>query len=166
MLKDQVQWDHFAITLLLINLLLLAVIVKKIFGRRNIHTNVYLEITNGKACVTVKALSVPLCLSHWHVQPPAMIDNIIVLGLFRPKLAVNWPKFAFTSKLTSTSLQVPGLISISYYQAYRLRKILKESYCAYIVMAHKNIYYPLKTNNLPKPPSVPTHDHMYPNVFE
>ena len=62
----------------------------------------------------------------------------------------NWPKFAFTSKLTSTSLQVPGLISISYYQAYRLRKILKESYCAYIVMAHKNIYYPLKTNNLPK----------------
>lgn len=166
LLKDQVQWDHFAITLLLINLLLLAVIVKKIFGRRNIHTNVYLEITNGKACVTVKALSVPLCLSHWHVQPPAMIDNIIVLGSFRPKLAVNWPKFAFTSKLTSTSLQVPGLISISYYQAYRLRKILKESYCAYIVMAHKNIYYPLKTNNLPKPPSVPTHDHMYPNVFE
>lgn len=100
LLRDQVEWDHFTITLLLINILLLAVIVKKIFGKRNIDTNVYLEITNGKTCVAIKALSVHLCLSHWHVQPPAMIDNIIVLGLFRPKRTVNWPDFVFTSKLT------------------------------------------------------------------
>lgn len=166
LLREQVQWDHFTITLLLINILLLAVIVKKLFGKRNIHTNVYLEVTNGKTCVTIKALSVPLCLSHWHVQPPALIDNIIILGSFTPKLTVHWPDFVFTSKLTSTSLPVPGLINLSYYQAYKLRKILKESYCAYIVMAHKNIYYPLRTNTSPKPPSVPAHNHMYPNVFE
>lgn len=91
LLREQVQWDHFTITLLLINILLLAVIVKKLFGKRNIHTNVYLEVTNGKTCVTIKALSVPLCLSHWHVQPPALIDNIIILGSLTPKLTVHWP---------------------------------------------------------------------------
>lgn len=86
----------------------------KIWFNYSINTNVYLKITNGQTCIDIKALNIPLCLSHWHVQPPIGNEDIKVIGTFRPKLTVSWSDFLFTSKLNPGSLQVPGIINISY----------------------------------------------------
>lgn len=98
------------------------------------------------------------------MQPPIVIEDIKVIGTFRPKLTVSWPDFLFTSKINSGSLQVPGIINISYYQAFKLRRMLKQSYCAYILLTHKNIYYPLKVNTSSRP-RASGHQQIYPNLL-
>lgn len=149
--------DHFALALLIIITVLLGLVIQKIWFNYSINTNVYLEITNGQTCIDIKALNIPLCLSHWHVQPPMVIEDIKVIGTVRPKLTVSWPDFLITSKLNPGSFQVPGIINISYNQAFKLRKMLKQSYCAYILLTHKNIYYPLKVNTSSRPHNAIAH---------
>lgn len=94
----QVERDHFALALLIIITVLLGLVIQKIWFSYSINTNVYLEITNGQTCIDIKALNISLCLSHWHVQPPIVIEDIKIIGTFRPKLTVSWPDFLFTSK--------------------------------------------------------------------
>lgn len=84
MLQEQVEWDHFALALLIIITVLLGLVIQKILFNYSINTNVYLEITNGQTCIDFKALNIPLCLSHWHVQPPMVIEDIKVIGTIRP----------------------------------------------------------------------------------
>lgn len=164
LLQEQVEWDHFALALLIIITVLLGLVIQKIWFNYSINTNVYLEITNGQTCIDIKALNIPLCLSHWHVQPPMVIEDIKVTGTVRPKSTVSLPDFLFTSKINPGSLQVPGIINISYYQAFILRRMLKQSYCAYIFLTHKNIYYPLRVNTSSRP-HASGHQQIYPNLL-
>jgi hypothetical protein len=164
LLQESVQWDHFTIAILIIMFLLVLLICKKLFQISNNNTSVYVEIATTRQCISIKILDLPLCLTHWDITPPAAIDHIALSGTLSPKLIFSWHNFLFTNKITFTSIQVPGIVPISYLQALKLKRILSGQYCAYIIMSHQHIYYPLK----PKPSSHPTdhlHQQLYPNAI-
>jgi hypothetical protein len=141
LLQENVQWDHFTVALLVIVCILLFITIRKLFLAPTSHSDtiLYLEITDGKRCVVLKVLNLPMCLAHWNIQHPSIIDNLVVVGSLFPKLMVNWPYFSFTSKLSAMAINAPGVISLSYYEAFRLRLMLKNP-TVHFCLQHTKIF--------------------------
>ena len=83
--------------------------------------------------------------------------NYKVAGIFRPSLTVNWPNFRVTNVITDHKIIVPSKISISLLAARRLKAILKEPFCAHVIILHHDIKSPITMDlqNTMLPPSAP-----------
>ncbi len=125
----------FITVLLLILLILLAV---------QLHTNkcngLVLELTTGPECVTIPIMSLTLCPAYWDINPPAAIDNLQVSGTIFPSLTLDWPEFLLTNKLTNRSIHVPTTIRISYLAARKLRRMFRQPFTAYVLIAHQGLF--------------------------
>ena len=100
-------------------------------------------------------LSVPLCPSYVNIRYPSAITDLKISGVFQPILSINWQNFQVINIMTEHKIIVPYKISISIMTAVRLRKILKESFCANIVIFHHNIKNPIQTAQSSITPSAP-----------
>jgi hypothetical protein len=74
---------------------------------------------------------------------PNFIGNIINTGSLLPKLTVRWPNFCLINVSTDHTINVPAKLSITPFEAYRLRAILEQSYCAHILILHHDIKSPI-----------------------
>lgn len=71
----------------------ITMIFKEMTCLPNFH--IWLLLTNRKVCTCIvyqfsSVINLPSCVSHWHVQPPAVNDNITVLRSVHPRLMVIW----------------------------------------------------------------------------
>ena len=112
------------------------------------NTRVCLEITTGLTYEIIEVLTLSLCPSYSNIMYPNFIGNIIITGSLLPKLTVKWPNFRLINVSTDHTINFPAKISITPFQAYRLRAILDKSYCTHILIFHHDI----------KSPIIPTRD--------
>lgn len=61
-----------------------------------------------------------------------------ISGYFRPMLILQWDNLAIKNKLSEKQIELKSTISLSYWQAYKLRKILNQTFCAYLILIHDN----------------------------
>ena len=99
-------------------------------------------------------MDVPLCLTHWDITPSSVIDNITLSGTWSPKLIFNWHDFLFVSKINSSSLQVPSVISLSYLQTFRIKRMLAKQYCAYVIVTQFGYLLPTEIKSFIQHPAV------------
>ena len=119
---------------------------------------VCLEITTGLTCEIIELLTLPLCPSYFNIMYPNFIGNIIITGSLLPKLTVKWPNFRLINVSTDYTINVSAKISITPFQAYRLRAILNKSYCTHILIFHhdvKSLIIPTRDNAIPIPTAPP-----------
>ena len=137
-LSETLRWEHALFILSVLSLIGTTLLLCKKFKEGPKNTRICIEITIGLQCVIVEVLSLPLCPSYFNIRYPSAITDLKISGVFQPILSINWPNFQVINIMTEHKIIVPYKISISIMTAVRLRKILKESFCANIVILHHN----------------------------
>jgi hypothetical protein len=91
----------------------------------------------------IEVLTLPLCPSYFNIMYPNFNGDIIITGSLLLQLTLRWPNFRLINVSTDRTINFPAKISITPFQAYRLRAILEESYCAHILILHHDIKSPI-----------------------
>ncbi|CAC5362606.1 unnamed protein product [Mytilus coruscus] len=140
-------------------------------------TNGYLAIASitiggisfiGGSCATIPVTSFPLCPSYWDIQPPVTIQNVQICNFPFGKLSVEWPGFKVINKLTKQSLTVKTCFKVGLFNYFKVRRIINQPYCAYILIVHQGLATPLQENQEPLIPKTTQYhefqNNLYPNL--
>jgi hypothetical protein len=142
-LTENIKWDHIVFVYTLFSFTATILLLYKYFRIPPRNTRVCLEITTGLTYEIIEVLTLPLCPSYFNIMYPNFIGNIINTGSLLPKLTVRWPNFCLINVSTDHTINVPAKLSITPFEAYRLRAILEQSYCAHILILHHDIKGPI-----------------------
>lgn len=137
-------WVHGTLIIGVNSLLILIVVLILLVKRKNRNTTVMLEITSGGACVTIPITYFPLCPLYWKIQPPITIQKLSLENLSSTKLNIDWPGFTVTNKLTKQNLKIHTKVKLGFYKYFKVRRILKQHCCAYILIVHKVLAFHLR----------------------
>lgn len=140
-ISDILSWDHVSLLLVSISTLFIVIIVIKYFRKHRHNCKIVLEVTTGPLCTMIPITFLSLCPSYWEITPPSDIENIQISGFFRPMLTLEWDNFAIKNKLSEKQIEVKSTISLTYWQAYKLRKILNQPFCAYLILITITTHY-------------------------
>ena len=144
-LLSEFHWVHAFILLGVIIFIILIILFVLIYcsAKKNKGTTLYLEVTSGGNCVTIPVAHFPLCPSYFKITVPTVQDVSVSFG----KMIVIWENFEVTNKLTSKTIKIKQSFNISLLQYLALRSILKQPFCAYIIVGHQRMFTPLQTLN-------------------
>ncbi|XP_052076736.1 uncharacterized protein LOC127714723 isoform X1 [Mytilus californianus] len=139
-LFKELKFNHILVAI--IGILIVIVVFLMLYKKRKSsqHTFISLEITTGSNCLTLPLCKLPLCPSYWTFSMPPEVKSLSVSGIFRPSLHINWDDFIITNTLTQKSIVGPKNIKISFWEALRLKQILKQPFFVYILLKHNNMY--------------------------
>ena len=138
------------LTLEQVNFILLCAVVVAWFVvlfryiRRLKQAVIFLEVASGNLSVLIPVMVLPLCPSSTYIRTPASILDLDVQGSsLRPMLHVSWSEFTIRNRITNKPVTVPELIPIGYYEAYKLKKILKRPFLVQLYKKHYGIMIPM-----------------------
>ena len=100
------------------------------------HAIISAEISSGKSCIFIPLLTTPYCPKFFHAQLQDNFSNIQVLGWFRPKFSWNNGSLRLTNLLDKSELSVPQQVSITIFQAVKLRIMLRKTIFCYLIAEH------------------------------
>lgn len=135
-LTENIKWDHVVFVFTLFSFTATILLLHIYFRIPPKNIRVCLEITTVLTCEIIEVLTLPFCPSYFNIMYPTFIRDILITGTLFSKLTVRWPNFRLINGSTDHTIKVPTKISITTFQAYRLRAILEESYCAHIIILH------------------------------
>ena len=148
LLNIDLKWSHAHLLMLLpiLSLIYLIFILNNLCRRRSAKTSLCLEIVNETDSVFIELVHLPFSCSSVDVILPNSITDLQVQGSCTfPLLSVEWPHFVVMSKfLPDVKLTVPNTFQLSWTQAYRLRRILRQPFLIQLYKKHhNNIMIPL-----------------------
>ena len=108
-----------------------------------------LEVTGGKMCTLLDIIQLPMCPSYYHINVPYSINKVEVKGhWYAPKLHVSWPNFTIRNTSNDDIVHIKSSISISFWNAYKLKKILSKNYFVYVYKYHHGVMIPIRDTNV------------------
>lgn len=141
---NQFSWVHGTLIIGIVTCVILIVILVILVKRTDRNTTVMLEITSGGSCVAIPVTYFPLCPSYWEIQPPNTIHKISLENLPSRTLNVEWPGFKVINKLTRQQLTINTKIQLGIITYFTVKRILKQPFCAYILIVHQGLAFPLR----------------------
>ena len=160
-LNENLKWDHGVFVISFLTFGGLLVLLYSHFMKRPRNTRICLEITTGFECVLLDVMNLPLCPSYFTIRYPDSITDFKIKGLLSPRLFVNWPNFQVTNKITAHRIMLPASVPISLISARRLKRILSQSFCAHVIIAHHDIASPIQLTT----PTAPTDPPLKPLTY-
>lgn len=139
---SEFPWIHATLIVGLLVLIWLIVIIILLYKSLNFQrgTTIRLEITSGGQCVIVPVTSLSMCPSYWQFKNPVVRD--IRLSSFPSlQLYTVWKNFQVQNTLTEQCTNVPTTISIGLITWYRLRTILQQSFCAFVLLVSPSLSF-------------------------
>lgn len=138
MTKNASGIDFFTAILLVTSITTFLIwLTRKKFQKTDNHTVLKLELTNGKQCVMLDILTLPMYPRHYHPKADNYVSNFLVGSFIRPKLLMNWNGLTFTNMITNTIFEPSTAIYINLFMSARIKNILKDQFCAYVLLYHK-----------------------------
>ena len=89
-------------------------------------------------------MNLPLCPSYFNIRYPDSITDFKIKRLLSPRLFANWHNFQVTNKITAHRIMLSASVPISLISARRLKRILSQSFCAHVIIAHHDIANPIQ----------------------
>lgn len=163
-ISSEFSWMHASVILSVTVLIMLVTIVIFYYKNKakNKTTMIALEITSGGSCVIVPIVPLSLCPSYWNITTP-LIKKITISSFPFCKLFTVWKNFKVTNKLTSQSISVPTTIDIDFVTWRKLKTILSQPFCAYVLVVHHGFLSVLPNQQLNQ--NVPGEQHsLYPQL--
>ena len=111
------------------------------------QTLLTVEVTNGSDSVQIEIQRLPLSPHYWNLEDFLGITEIDVKGFLLPKLILVWQNTSLINLLNDRKLPLSTKSNIHWFNAYKLRRILKTPFSAFVVIKHLGYAYPLKANN-------------------
>lgn len=65
-------------------------------------------------------------------------------------LITDWTDFKVTNKLQYSTIEIPPCTKLSWINRYRVKKVMKQPYMAYILLKHGNITMPIPSISIQK----------------
>jgi hypothetical protein len=101
-------------------------------------TTILLEITNGKTCVCMSIMDLHICPAYLIIRPPTSITDVQIIN--------RWVYHKLNLKIHGTVLSInneqvniPQSIYIKPITAYKLSRILRGQFCAYLLVSHNGL---------------------------
>ena len=139
-------WEHVNLFFTVLNTILLIVIILKYMQRRK-SSSILIEILSVQHCVIVPILSLPLCPSHYQINPPTDITDFEVIGPWSAwKLKFNWTNFTVSNLTSAQNLTVPSVVSLNIFTAMRLKKLMKQQSFVHMFSEHNDLLTPIYVN--------------------
>lgn len=137
-------WIQASVAIGIIVFIILLIILTLLIciRKRQKGTTLFLEITSGGDCVTIPIVSLPLCPSYWNISR-VNVEDVAISSFPSCKMFVQWDNFQITSKLNAKTIKVKDSFTISYLQYYALKRIIKQPFCAYVLIGHQRMFTPL-----------------------
>ena len=107
-------------------------------------TRLLIELTNGWTYTNVTIQRFPNCPRYWKFNDTQNITNVEVKGFLVPKVHMEWQDMYLTGSLNNQKLKLVEEQYITWWTAYKIRKIVKTPFCAFVSMRHQGYTYPLK----------------------
>ena len=104
-----------------------------------------LEISNNTQCVLIKLFEIPNCPRFYHCQSDDQFSNIQVDSWMFPHFKWNKGSLMMTHILDYSRPSIPNAVGISWWQAIKLRHMLKGPIYAYLIAEHQNRVFSFKT---------------------
>lgn len=167
-ITSEFSWLHASVVLSSIVLIFLTVLVCCLYrSRKSKCTTIYLEITSGGDCITVPIQSLSLCPSYYDFTTPTIRD-ISISAFPQCKLFAVFYSFSITNKLTTKTINIPTAIGIDFITHYKLKKILKQPFNAYVLVTHQGFASVLNPPNIiqneQQAPDQLTPTSLYPKI--
>ena len=131
-------WDDYAtMTIVAIAVITsISLYIRKKYSLNNNKTVLQIELTNGSTCISIPAVTLPLCPRHWIFNASRYVSDLKVTGYIRPTLHVDWHDFTMTNTLTNHSLKPEKEIRLNLLTGYLIRNILKADYSTFLYLSH------------------------------
>ena len=123
----------------LFSFLILRYLYRCKFNKKNHKTKFHIELTNGKDCVVIDVMSLPMCPQNWILKGNKYIDDFILDGKLIVSLHLNWHDIILKNKNTDQTFPLPKVFKIDPMTALKLRKILGTTFNAYLLFTHTGI---------------------------
>jgi hypothetical protein len=143
-------YDPFVYISVLAIIMIIATVIYKTITKTKCHAMVHLELTTGQQCTDIPLLKLPLCPKFWnlHLGSQKMANNLTIKfqkGAFR--LYMDWEDAKFVSANTKTTFEIPKVIRVTPWQAYRIHKIINKKFYAYLWLKHTGFAYSIETTS-------------------
>ena len=139
----EIDMHHWIIALLIFILIVIVILSIIIVKKRSKSSKLILELTSGKHCVQITLKHLPLCPSYWNINLPDDIQAISIVGNFKPIVSLDWTDFTCTNKLNGQVFTIKSSFNISPVKAWKLKKVIHRTYCAYFYFQHNKFLIPL-----------------------
>ena len=134
---SELSWIHAILVICFLIILGQSIVIYFLHkSKPSKNTKVQLELTSGGECVIIPLATLPLCPSYYQIQHP-IIRKITASNFTSRQIIADWSPFDIVDKLSTKSISVPSRININYFQYRKLVKILKQPFCAYIMITHQ-----------------------------
>ena len=143
LLTAEFSWVHASLIVGIVVVVIICIILYilcRLSARKG--TTLALELTSGGDCVIVPISQLSLCPSYYSIPYP-VIRDISVNDFPSLSLVGTWSPFTVTDKRTGKTISMPSLINLNIFVYFRVRKILKQPFSAYILLLHNNYAFPL-----------------------
>ena len=149
-IQENLKWDHVIFGIAIITFGMIIMLVISQCKRDQCGTTIILELTSGTTCAIIPLLSLPLCPSLLEINPPSSITNIILTEWPHGKIIADWINFTVTNKLQYSTVEIPTTVKLSLINRYRVAKIMKQPYMAYILLQHGRVTMPIPSMAMQK----------------
>lgn len=149
-IKENITWDHLIFAVNMILLMLCISLVIQMRDTTKCGTTIILELTSGSTCVMIPLLTLSLCPSLLEISPPSSISNVFLNEWPSRILKADWTNFKVTNKLQYSTIEIPTGIKLSWMNRYRVMKVMRQPYMAYILLKHGNITMPIPNTQMQK----------------
>ena len=152
------QWDHviFSICALILSILVIRMIYKS-FCKNHSCTHLLLEVSSTHYCVNLVVFKLASCPHYYDIKCPDLISQLAVIGFYRPQLILKFDNFKIADFATGKVIDMPGKISLSWIEAYKLQSILKSPFLAHVVVRHQKCAYVMNRRENTMPTAPPTY---------
>lgn len=135
--KSELSWIHAILVICFIIIFIQLIVIYFLYkSKPSKNTKVILELTSGGECVIITLLTLPLCPSYYLIQNP-IIHKLSASNFTSRLLKADWSPFEIIDKLSNKSITVPSQIPVNYLKYRKLLKILKQPFCAYVMVTHQ-----------------------------
>lgn len=135
--KSELSWIHAILVICFIIIFIQFIVIYFLYkSKPSKNTKVILELTSGGECVIIPLITLPLCPSYYLIQKP-IIHKLSASNFTSRQLKADWSPFEIIDKLSNKSITVPSQIPVNYLKYRKLLKILKQPFCAYVMVTHQ-----------------------------
>lgn len=128
----KISSDVLVVDLLIFFLLIFSLtyfVYKRI--RRHLNRNtcdIYFEFAHGNLTCQIHALKLPHSYTLYEYSAKRFVSGVNLAGCFLPKLLLDFSTLVIRNKFTAVQTRLPRSYRLSYFQFYKMRKILREEH--------------------------------------
>ncbi|XP_060552390.1 uncharacterized protein LOC132713730 [Ruditapes philippinarum] len=130
------------------SLLFIVVLYKflKLCFKKMGNSKLILEITDGNTSVQLPCMYLPTCVQHCEFSGQNCLTELDLKISYQSSLTVNYGDLLIKNRFSSQELSPISPIKLNFFQAYQIKRIIKNKFSMFIWIQQNNTCIPVNVN--------------------